>query len=179
MRKNNFTLICLFLCFLSCSPSHDKAESIPEIKSETKNIYSSIQQVADALPMTQEESFNFFSNLDSIKLKTFRNSQSQQFQYPEFTVFYELPRRGKQLNGVGIDLDTNSHVNMEELGKQLNATWHSAELIEVKEAKIHYTADYLDAKKQKKKIHITIGLSYHENEAENEITFIGIDTDWD
>lgn len=176
MSYKTILIIGLFFCLASCSTTQKKVEGAIAGKAETKkDIYTTIQRIAEALPLTPQEAADFFSSLDSVKLKTFRNVQSQQFQYGTYTVFYEQPAKGKKLKGVGIDLDTASHVNMKRLGEQLNAKWHSADLIEIKAGKIHYSTEYLDSTKRKKEIHITIGLSYQENEKQNEITFIGID----
>jgi hypothetical protein len=175
MKISPFFLMLFALCFFSCSTTGKKTEQMDEVKgdSERRDIYQCIQQIAEALPMNAKESLDFFADLDSIKMKTPRSSQNQQFQYGTFTVFYVLPSKGG-LQSVGIDLDTSSHVNMERLGKQLGTKWHSADLIEVEAGKVHYSADYIDSKKVKKGIHITIGLSHQPNEKDNEVRFINI-----
>lgn len=178
MKLTNFLTFGLFLCLLSCSTTGKKAQETADKKASKKNdIYTCIHKIAEALPLTQQEASDFFANLDSVKLKKFRNAPNQQFQYKFYTVFYEQPGKGKLLRGVGIDLDTTSHVNMKHLGEQLNAKWHSADLIEIKAGKVHYSTEYVDSTKKKKQIHITIGLSDRESEKENEITFIGIDSE--
>ena len=175
MKNTSILLFLSFFIFSTCSTTNKNAHETLDAKAEFKrDIYTNILNIAESLPLTSKEASDFFAALDSVKLKKFRNSQSQQFQYKTFTVFYEQPGKGKKLRGVGIDLDTTSHVNMEQLGKRLNSKWHSTNLVEVKAGKIHYTADYLDSKKMKKKIHVTIGLSNSKN-SKNEIAFIGID----
>jgi hypothetical protein len=178
MRNNLFFLPLLVIGFLSCSTADKKTEQTDEVKTDTlrHDIYKNIQLIAEALPMKTKEASDFFDDLDSIVAKTPRYSQSQQFQYKTFTIFYELPAKGIVKN-IGIDLDTASHVNMKQLEKQLGTKWHSADLIEVEAGKVHYSADYIDAKKVKKQIHITIGLSHQPNEQNNEVTFMNIETD--
>src|SRR3569832_2121320 len=148
--KNSLPSFFLFfvLVFLSCSPTNRKTQAANDSKQESKgDVYTSIQKIAEALPMTEQEAIDFFNNLDSLKQKSFRNTQGQQFQYKAYTVFYAQPRKGKTLKGVGIDLDSTSHLLMDQLADRMNAKWHSADLIEVQAGKIHYTADYLDSKK--------------------------------
>jgi hypothetical protein len=176
MKKSLCFLMLFALCFFSCSTTEKKIGQADEVKADSlrHDIYQCIQQIAEALPMNAKESLDFFDDLDSIKMKTPRSSQNQQFQYGTFTVFYVLPSKGG-LQSVGIDLDTSSHVNMEQLGQQLETKWHSADLIEVEAGKVHYSADYIDSKKVKKEIHITIGLSHQPKEKDNEVRFINID----
>jgi hypothetical protein len=175
MKTNIPICICIpMLVFLSCSPNK-KTQEVLETKAGKKDVYNSIEKIAEALPMTQREAHEFFSNLDSIQGKSFRKSQGQLFQYSAYTVFYAQPVKGRTLKGVGIDLDSTSSINMEQLGKQLEAKWHSADLIEVKAGKIHYSADYTDSKKVRKKIRITISMAKNNDETENKISFIGID----
>lgn len=178
MKKTLFILMLFACCFFSCSTAEKNTEQTDELNANSlkPDIYQRIQQIAEALPMTAKESVDFFADLDSVQLKTPRSSPNQQFQYGTFTVFYAMPGTGK-LRSVGIDLDTASHVNMEQLGNQLGTKWHSADLIEVEAGKVHYSADYIDSKKVKKGIHITIGLSHQPNEKDNEVRFINIDTD--
>jgi hypothetical protein len=178
MRSNLFLSALLVLCFFSCSTTEKKAEETANEKVDSlkHDVYQNIQRIAEALPMSTKESLDFFADLDSIKLKTPRSSQSQQFQYENYTVFYALPSKGI-LKSVGIDLDTSSHVNMEQLGKQLGIKWHSADLIEVEAGKVHYSTEYIDSKKVIKGIHITIGLSHQANERDNEVRFINIDVE--
>jgi hypothetical protein len=178
MRNNRFFLPFLVVGFLSCSTADKKTQQMDEVKTNTlkHDIYKNIQLIAEALPLKTKDASDFFDDLDSIVAKTPRFSQSQQFQYKTFTIFYELPAKGIVKN-IGIDLDTSSHVNMEQLEKQLGTKWHSADLIEVEAGKVHYSADYIDSKKIKKKIHITIGLSHQPKEQNNEVTFMNIETD--
>lgn len=172
MKTNIPACICIsFYLFLSCSPNK-KTQDVVESKSAKKSIYTSIHRIAEELPFTQQEASDFFSNLDSLHSRSFRNAQGQQFQYRNYTIFYAQPTRGKKLRGVGIDLDSSSCISREQLGQQLNARWHSANLIEVKAGRVHYTADYVDSKKLRKVIHITTKIASPEDES---ITFIGID----
>jgi hypothetical protein len=179
MRTHLF-LPLLILGFLSCSTADKKTKQmdVDMVSMDTlkHSVYRNIQLIAEALPMKTKDALDFFDDLDSIVVKTPRSGQSQQFQYKTFTVFYEQPAKGI-VKSVGIDLDTASHVNMEELGKQLGVKWHSADLIEVEAGKVHYSTDYMDSKKMKKGIHITIGLSHQPDEKNNEVTFINIATD--
>ncbi len=175
MKQLLFFLCSLLLFSSSCSTADKKAEQPEAEKTDTlkPTTYQLIQKIAEALPMTAKESLDFFADLDSVKMKTTRSAQNQQFQYKTFTVFYVMPAKGL-LESVSIDLDTTSHVNMEQLGKELSAKWHSADLIEVEAGKVHYSTDYIDSKRMIKAIHITIGLS-HQKENTNEITFMNID----
>jgi hypothetical protein len=178
MRKSLFILPFLVIGFLSCSTADKETEQPDAAKADAlkRNVYQNLQLIAETLPMPTKEAADFFDDLDSIVMKTTRYGQSQQFQYKTFTVFYEQPAKGI-VKSVGIDLDTTSHVNMGQLGKQLGTKWHSADLIEVEAGKVHYSADYIDAKNVKKQIHITIGLSHQPNEKDNEVTFINIETE--
>jgi hypothetical protein len=177
MRNNLFFLPFLIIAFLSCSTADKRTEHVNAFNIDTlkqRTIYENIQLIAEKLPMNRKDAIDFFDELDSIMIKTPRYGPSQQFQYKTFTVFYEQPVKGI-IRGVGIDLDTSSHVNMALLGKQLGIKWHSADLIEVEAGKVHYSTDYYDSKKVKKAIHITIGLSYQPDEKDNEVTFINIE----
>lgn len=174
--KNNFpiSISISLLVLLSCSPNKKTQETL-ETKSGKKDMYISIHRIAEVLPLTSQEAADFFTNLDSLHSHSFRNIQSQQFQYKAYTVFYEQPGKNKKLRGVGIDLDSTSHLSMEQLSKQLDAKWHIVDLIEVKAKRMHYTADYTDSKRNRKKIHITVRMASPENQGQNDVTFIGID----
>jgi hypothetical protein len=177
--KHLIVFLCLVICVFSACSTLDKNEGqVNDERADTlkHDIYSTIQLIAEALPMKTKQAIDFFDDLDSIVTKTPRYGQSQQFQYKNFTVFYEQPAKGI-VKSVGIDLDSTSHINMEQLGKQLGTKWHSADLIEVEAGKVHYSADYVDSKKMKKQIHITIGLSHQVNKRDNEVTFINMETE--
>lgn len=173
--KHSFPISAsISLLFLfSCSPNKKTQEAL-ETKSGKKDTYISIHRIAEALPLTSQEANDFFTNLDSIHSRSFRHVQSQQFQYKTYTVFYEQPGK-KKLRGVGIDLDSTSHVTMEQLSQQLGAKWHIPDLIDVKTRRMHYTADFTDSKRNRKKIHITVKMASPDAPGQNDITFIGID----
>jgi hypothetical protein len=161
------------LLSLSCSVLDKKAEHVDEaVLAEKNRVYHSVHKIAEAFPFTQEEALTFFNELDSLQSKKFRNSHSQQFQYDGYTVFYAQPGHSKKVKGLGIDIDSTTHVSMEQLGAQLGITWHNTDLIDVKAGKIHYRSIYTDAQKDKKEIHITLNLSAKTNK---EVTFISID----
>ncbi len=165
-------MIVFFL--VSCSQGKKtQAESRNEVLKN--DVYSNIQKIAEALPMDYKKAHDFFSGLDSTKNKSFRRNNSQQFQYNHFTVFYEQAWNRKVLAGVGIDLDTTSHVDMNRLAEQLNSKWHSVNLVEIKKGRTHYTADYVDSKNRKKKIRITLGILNQSPKKDSEVTFIAID----
>lgn len=150
MKNTILFLSLLIFAFFACSPSK-KTEQTDEAKADPlkHNIYWTIQQIAEAIPFKRKEAIDFFDELDSIVAKTPRYGSSQQFQYKHFTVFYEQPAKGI-VRSVGIDLDTTSHVSMEQLGKQLGTKWHSPDLIEVEAGKVHYSADFYRFQKSKK-----------------------------
>lgn len=173
MKNAVLTTSFFLLTSLSCSVLDKKTEHVADSAFAEKNrIYRSVQKIAEAFPLTQEDALHFFNDLDSIQSKKFRSSTSQQFQYNGYTVFYAQPGHSKKIiKGVGIDIDSTSHVSMEQLAEQLGITWHNTDLIEIKAGKMHYSSIYTDTQKQKKEIHVTLNLS----EKNKEVTFISID----
>ena len=173
MKNTVLTVSVLLLTGLSCSVLDKKSEHVDASVFVGKNrIYSNVQKIAEAFPLTQEEALNFFNDLDSLQSKKFRNSIAQQFQYTGYTVFYAQPGHSKKVvKGIGIDIDTTVHVNMQQLGKQLGITWHSTDLIDIKAGKMHYSTIYTDMQKEKKVIHITLNLQRNNR----EVSFISID----
>lgn len=171
--KNTLLPASFFLLIgLSCSVLDKKQERTDNSALAEKNrIYRSVHRIAEAFPLSQEEALSFFNELDSIHSKKFRNSQGQLFQYDGYTVFYAQPGRSKKVKGVGIDIDSTTHVSMEQLADQLGITWHNTDLIEIKAGRMHYSSIYTDAQKEKKEIHITLNLS----ENNKKVTFISID----
>lgn len=176
MKKNIPILLSIPLAILfCCSPNKKTQETVDSKQGKKEDIYSSIHKIAEELPLTSQQAADFFINLDSVQSRSFRSAQSQQFQYKAYTVFYAQPTRGKKLRGVGIDLDSTSQLNMDQLAKQLNTRWHSASLIEVKAGRIHYSTEYIDNKKFRKKINITVEMKGRGAEEKNSISFISID----
>lgn len=173
MMKNTLLSVSFFLLInLSCSVLDKKSERVDDSALVEKNrIYRSVHRIAEAFPLSQEEALQFFNDLDSIHSKKFRNSHAQQFQYDGYTVFYAQPGRSRKVKGVGIDIDSTTHVNMQQLADQLGITWHNTDLIEIKAGRMHYSSIYTDAQKEKKEIHITLNLSKNNK----EVSFISID----
>src|SRR3954469_18557712 len=115
--KNTLLLISFYLLTcLSCSVLDKKPDHVDTSALAEKNrIYRSVHRIAEAFPLTQEEALNFFNDLDSIQSKKFKNNSSQQFQYNGYTVFYAQPGHSKRVKGLGIDIDSTTNVNMEQL----------------------------------------------------------------
>lgn len=173
MKNTVLTASFFLLAGFSCTVLDKKAERVDDSAFNEKNrVYRNVHKIAEAFPLTQEEAFSFFNELDSLQSKKFRNSQGQQFKYEGYTVFYAHPGSSKRIiKGVGIDVDSTSHMNMEQLAQQMGITWHNMDLIDMKAGQMHYSSIYTDAKKEKKEIHITLNLS----ENSKEVSFISID----
>lgn len=173
MKNTVLTASFFLLAGFSCTVLDKKAERVDDSAFAEKNrIYRNVHKIAEAFPLTQEEAFTFFNDLDSLQSKKFRNSPGQQFKYNGYTVFYAHPGSSKRIiKGVGIDVDSTSHISMEQLAQQLGITWHNMDLIDMKAGQMHYSSIYTDEQKDKKEIHITLKLS----ENNKEVSFISID----
>lgn len=174
MKNTVITASFFLLAGFSCTVLDKKAEQREDDSAYTQKnrVYKSVQKIAEAFPLTQDQAFSFFTDLDSLQSKKFRNSPGQQFKYEGYTVFYAHPGSSKKMiKGVGIDVDSTSHIKMEQLAQQLGITWHNMDLIDMKAGQIHYSSVYTDAKKEKKEIHVTLNLS----EKNKEVSFISID----
>ena len=173
MKNTLLTASFFLLAGFSCTVLDKKTERVDDsVFAEKNRVYRSVHKIAEAFPLNQEDAFNFFNDLDSLQSKKFRNSPGQQFKYEGYTVFYAHPGSSKKMiRGVGIDVDSTSHMSMEQLAKQLGITWHNMDLIDMKAGQMHYSSIYTDAQKEKKEIHITLNLS----ENNKEVSFISID----